>query len=277
VRQLQADACMFSDAGPEVRWVGNEAGIAGDPCWATLNVADFYPGDADEKRLNSGDRPGTHWLPPECDVSIRPGWFYHASEDSKVKTPDKLLDLYYKSVGRGGSFLINLPPDRRGLLHENDVKAIGEFGKRINATFSINLAKDAKITASNTRGNDMQFAPANLLDDKRSSYWSPDDAILTPEVTLELKQPVTFNVVSVREFLPLGQRIEAWALDRWEGGKWVEFAKGESIGNRRLWRGAPITTQQVRLRIVKAAASPALSEFGLFAEPAPGGGTAANQ
>ena len=268
VRQLQPDACMFSDAGPEVRWVGNESGIAGDPCWATLKVADFYPGDADEKRLNSGDRPGTQWLPAECDVSIRPGWFYHASEDAKVKTPEKLLDLYYKSVGRGGSFLINLPPDRRGLLHENDVKSIGEFGKCLKSTFSKNLASKAKITASNTRGNEKQFAPANLLDDKRATYWSSDDSILTPEVTLQLKNPISFNVVNLQEFLPLGQRIEAWALDRWEDGKWTEFAKGESIGSRRLWKGATITTQQVRLRIVRAAACPALAEFGLFAEPA---------
>ena len=111
VRELQPGAALFSDAGPDVRWVGNEKGIAFDPAWATLNRDDFAPGEADEARLNRGDRPGTHWLPAECDVSIRPGWFYHPAEDEKVKSPDELLDLYYQSVGRGASFLLNVPPD----------------------------------------------------------------------------------------------------------------------------------------------------------------------
>jgi alpha-L-fucosidase len=101
-----------SDAGPDVRWVGNERGIAGETCWATLNREDFVPGRADEARLNRGDRPGTHWAPAECDVSIRPGWFYHAREDSRVRTPQNLVDLYYSSVGRGASLLLNLAPDR---------------------------------------------------------------------------------------------------------------------------------------------------------------------
>ena len=116
VRDLQPGAVMFSDVGPDVRWVGNEKGIAGDPCWATLNRDDFAPGEADEARLNRGDRPGTHWLPAECDVSIRPGWFYHAAEDDKVKTPRELLDLYYESVGRGASLLPQPPagPARAG-------------------------------------------------------------------------------------------------------------------------------------------------------------------
>ena len=114
VRDLQPMACMFSDAGPDIRWVGNEQGVAGETCWATLNAADFAPGRANEKRLNAGDRPGTDWMPAECDVSIRPGWFYHASEDRRVKTPRQLLDLYFKSVGRGATLMLNVPPDRRG-------------------------------------------------------------------------------------------------------------------------------------------------------------------
>ena len=114
-------ACMFSDAGPDIRWVGNEQGVAGQTCWATLNAADFAPGRANEKRLNVGDRPGTDWIPAECDVSIRPGWFYHASEDRRVKTPGQLVDLYFKSVGRGATLMLNVPPDRRGQIHENDL------------------------------------------------------------------------------------------------------------------------------------------------------------
>ena len=124
VRDLQPMACMFSDAGPDVRWVGNERGVAGETCWATLNAADFIPGVADEKRLNHGDRPGTHWIPVECDVSIRSGWFYHEKEDAKVKTPGQLVELYYKSIGRGAVLLLNIPPDRRGRIHEDDAKMV---------------------------------------------------------------------------------------------------------------------------------------------------------
>jgi alpha-L-fucosidase len=127
VRDLQPGACIFSDAGPDVRWVGNERGEAGDPCWATLDPEGFAPGVADEARLNRGDRPGTRWLPAECDVSIRPGWFHHPSEDGRVKTAGELLELYFASVGRGASLLLNIPPDRRGQVPEDDARRCASF------------------------------------------------------------------------------------------------------------------------------------------------------
>ena len=269
VRELMPMAVMFSDAGPDFRWVGNESGIAGDPCWGTLDMTKpgRYPGGS-SAGLNSGERPGTAWMPAECDVSIRPGWFYHASEDAKVKTPAKLLDIYYKSVGRGACLNLNLPPDRRGVIHENDVKSLKEFRRLLDETFATNFAVGAKLTASNTRGNAKRFAPENLLDADRASYWSTDDAVTNAEVVLDLGQPATFNVVSLREYLPLGQRVEAFALDQWKDGEWKEFAKGTSIGNRRLLRTTYVKTDKVRLRVTQAAACPALSELGLFAEPA---------
>jgi alpha-L-fucosidase len=266
VRELQPMACMFSDAGPEVRWVGNERGVAGETCWATLNRDDFAPGQADTKRLNQGDRPGTHWLPAECDVSIRPGWFYHAKEDSKVKTPEQLVNLYFASVGRGASFLLNLPPDRRGLIPETDANSLKEFHRRIEATFRNDFARGTKVSASNVRGNDPGFSAANAVDGRRETYWATDDAVTTPELVLDLGEPTTFNVVRLREHLPLGQRIDAFALDRWQDGKWEEFASGTSIGSCRLVRAEPMTATKVRLRITKAAACPAVSEVGLFAE-----------
>ncbi|MEI8372098.1 MAG: alpha-L-fucosidase [Planctomycetota bacterium] len=274
VRELQPDACMFSDAGPDVRWVGNEQGTAGDPCWSTLNRDNYVPGLADARRLNCGDRPGTHWLPAECDVSIRPGWFYHAGEDARVRTPKNLMDLYFASVGRGASLLLNLPPDRRGRIHENDIKSLREFRRLREATFTKDLAQGAKVTANNVRGQDSRnnvsgqdtpFVAVHVLDGKRDTYWATDDAVTTPEIVLDLGKPVTFNIVRLREYLPLGQRIDTFALDQWKDGQWAEFGKGTSIGNCRLVRGN-ITTDKVRLRIVKAAACPAIAEIGLFAE-----------
>ncbi len=266
VRELMPMAVMFSDAGPDVRWVGNERGMAGDPCWATINVAGRYPGGS-SKGLNSGERPGTDWIPAECDVSIRPGWFYHAKEDSRVKTPLQLLELYYKSVGRGACLNLNIPPDRRGKINETDVQSLRTFRRMLDATFSNNLARDAKLIPTNVRGGAKPFAALNLLDGKRETYWATDDAVTTPELVLEFRRPITFNVVSLREHLPLGQRVEAFALDRWQDDKWVEFATGTSIGNLRLVRGEYVTTEKVRLRITQAPVCPALSEFGLFAEP----------
>jgi alpha-L-fucosidase len=267
VRELMPGAVMFSDGGPDFRWVGNEDGIAGDPCWATLNMAGRYPGGS-SAHLNSGERPGTAWLPAECDVSIRPGWFYHASEDTRVKTPRQLLDIYYKSVGRGADLNLNLPPDRRGRIHENDIRSLTEFRRLLDATFSKNLAKAASLTASNIRGGAKQFAARNLLDGKRNTYWATDDNVTTPELVLSFAKPITFNVVSLREYLPLGQRVEGFALDQFKDGQWVEFAKGTSVGNLRLVRGEPLTTDKVRLRITQSPVCPALAEFGLYAEPA---------
>jgi alpha-L-fucosidase len=231
-----------------------------------LNAAGRYAGGSSQG-LNSGERPGTDWIPPECDVSIRPGWFYHASEDARVKTPEKLLDLYYKSVGRGACLNLNIPPDRRGQIHENDRQSLREFRRILDATFATNLAQGAELRASNIRGGAGEFAPQNALDGQGEACWATDDAITTPELVLDLRRPVTFNVVSLGEYLPLGQRIEAFALDQWKDGQWVQFAKGSSIGHRRLIRGGFITTDKVRLRITQCPVCPALALVGLFAEP----------
>jgi alpha-L-fucosidase len=244
--------------------VGNESGEAGVTCWATLNKSDFAPGQADQARLKSGDRPGTDWVPAECDVSIRPGWFYHAKEDSRVKSTDKLLDLYFKSVGRGASLLLNVPPDRRGRVHENDARALREFRQRLDDLFAHDLARDAGAAIANTRGDDARFAARNAVDGHRDTYWATDDSATNAELVLEFKEPVKFNVVRLREYLPLGQRVEAFAIDQWADGQWVECGAGTSIGNCRLVRVAPATSSKVRLRIVKASVCPAIAEWGLF-------------
>ena len=268
VRELQPHACLFSDAGPDVRWVGNERGVAGETCWATLNKDDFVPGRADETRLNRGDRPGNSWVPAECDVSIRPGWFYHAEEDAKVRTAQNLVDLYYSSVGRGASLLVNLPPDRRGRIHDNDVQALRGFRRILDLTFAKDLAEGASVTADSVRGTgrDPRFLPRNVIDSARDTYWATDDDIKTPELVLNLKRETTFNVVRLREYLRLGQRVEQFALDIWRDGKWIEFAKGTSIGSCRLVRVQPVTTSKLRLRITQAPACPAISELALFLE-----------
>lgn len=264
VRDLQPEACMFSDAGPDVRWVGNEEGIAGDPCWATMNRDQLAPGQADIALLNSGQRPGTHWLPAECDVSIRPGWFYHAAEDDRVKSPEALWELFCQSVGRGSSLNLNLPPDRRGRIHERDASSLRAFRRRLNDMLAVDLARGARVSANNTRGKLDKFAPANATNGRRDTYWCTDDSVTTPELILEFAKGVSFNVVSLREYLPLGQRVEALALDAWEHGQWREFAGAASVGNRRLIRCNLVTTPKLRLRITRSPVAPAISEINLY-------------
>lgn len=271
-RDLQPGAVIMSDVGPDVRWVGNEKGIAGETCWATFSPRSRQggvgaPGDVVETESTTGTRNGASWIPAECDVSIRPGWFYHAKEDNKVRGLRNLLDLYYESVGRGASFLLNVPPDRRGLLAAPDVKSLREFGEAIEATFGKNLATKGKLSASQVRGKDKQFAPKRLVDGRRSTYWTTNDGQLTATVTMEFDQPVTFDLVRVREYTPLGQRVSAFTVVTSNGGGETVFGQGTSIGMCRILRSAkPVTATRMELRIMEAAACPALSELGIYHE-----------
>lgn len=288
-RDLQPGAVLFSDVGPDIRWVGNEKGIAGleapspsggrcarceATCWETYTPRSpsggpGAPGDIVEQEATSGTRNGKYWMPPECDVSIRPGWFWHPAENSEVKSPNELLTLYYESVGRGGSFLLNVPPDKRGLLYPTDAQSLSGLGKLISSMFGRNLAAGAKCAASQIRGNDPAYSPHNLLDGDRHTYWSTDDSITTPDVTFDFNSPVVFNLVRLRENIQLGQRVSSFAIDTWDQGKWSQFGVGTSIGSCRILRATdPARTSRVRLRITASPVCPVLSEFGLFSESA---------
>ncbi len=208
-RSLQPGAVIFSDVGPDVRWVGNEKGFANETCWATYEPkgedgGPAAPGTSRTSEGMTGHRNAARWLPAECDVSIRPGWFWHAKENSRVKTPAQLFDLYCKSVGRGASFLLNVPPDRRGLLDEPDVASLRGFGELLRSAFKTNLAANAKATASNSRAG---FPVRNVLDGDRYSCWAAEDGATTPEAVVELPRPTTFNLVRLREDIRLGQRV----------------------------------------------------------------------
>lgn len=272
-RKLQPDAVIFSDVGPDIRWIGNEKGIAGETCWATYTPhsasgGPAAPGDVNEQEASTGTRNGVFWMPGECDVSIRPGWFWHEKENSQVKTPGELLKLYYESTGRGASFLLNVPPDRRGLIYEADAASLREFGRLRHAVFSENLAAGARVTATNVRGKSGAYRVENLIDGNPGTYWSTDDSQTTPEAIFEFERPVKFNIVRLREAIRLGQRIGAFAVDVWENGTWSRFADGTSIGSCRILREERFAaTTRVRLSITKSPVCPALAEFGLFAEP----------
>jgi len=272
VRRLQPDAVIFSDVGPDVRWVGNERGIAGDPCWACYDPVGAHggpasPGDVRERDSPAGTRHGSKWLPAECDVSIRPGWFWHEAENARVKTAAQLVDLYYKSVGRGATLLLNIPPNRDGLLPAEDIQSLARFGAYRRATFAGNLLARAKAWSPAVRGKDRTYSPAHLLDGREDTIWATDDDVTSAEVTFDLAREAAFNVIRIREAIRFGQRIDAVAVDRWTSGGWEPIAQATSIGPRRLiLLPKRVTAQKLRLRVTEASASPVLAEFAVFAE-----------
>lgn len=264
VRDLQPGACIFSDAGPDVRWVGNEQGIAGDPCWHTLNRTRFCPGESDAAVLNQGERTGSDWLPAECDVSIRPGWFYHPAEDEQVRSPQNLLDLYFQSVGRGASLLLNLPPDRRGQIHPADVRSLLAFRRLRERLFWQNLAAGAEASASSLWCGLEAFSPAQVLDRNPHTCWAAGEGDTLASLELRFPAPRRFNIVALREYLPLGQRVEAFAVDALLEGGWSEIGQATSIGNLRLLRTPTVQSMGLRLRVTAAPVPPAIREVCLY-------------
>lgn len=267
VRKLQPMAVMFSDGGPDVRWVGNESGTGSETNWAMLRRDEFAPGLADRNGLAHGQPDGTHWLPAEVDVSIRPGWFYHAAQDEKVKSVEKLLEIYYSSVGNGCNLLLNIPPDRRGRFHEIDCERLMGLRKVLDATFDKDLAKGKPATASNTRGNDPRFAAAKLTDGDRNTYWAADDEVRTAELVVELGKPTALNRVRMQEHIVLGQRIESFAVDARVKGAWQEIGTGTTIGPRRILCTPTVTADAVRLRVTGSRACPTLSTLEVYLAP----------
>ncbi len=267
VRECQPDAVIFSDAGPDVRWVGNEKGMANPTCWAMLDRDEFYPGSPRYKELTSGHHDGTHWVPAEADVSIRPGWYYHADQDDKVKSLQQLVDIYFGSVGRNASLLLNLPVDRRGLVHENDATRLMELRQYLDTCFSHDLARNASITASNVRSNHEAYAPACMLDGRNDTYWATDDAVITATLEIDLGTPQKIGVIQLEEYIPLGQRIEAFTLEAQIAGEWKTIATETTIGRKRLLRFEEITAQKLRLNITKSKGVPTLRTLAIYAPP----------
>lgn len=269
VYDLQPHAIIFSDIGPGCRWMGNERGVGGTTNWSTLNVSGFGVGLAapSAEVLNTGNMNGEKWIPAEVDVSIRPGWFYSASTDDKVKSVGKLTEIYYTSVGRNSNLLLNVPPDLRGLIHPNDSARLMEFRKIIDETFAENLARNAKAIASYVRGNAGKYSEKNLLDGNYDSYWTTDDNQLTASIEIILDKEQSFNRLVLQEYIPLGQRIKSFSVEYWDQNKWQPIDNQTTVGYKRILCFPIITTKKIRLHIEDALACPVLSEIGIFKAP----------
>lgn len=270
LKKRQPRAVVFSDVGPDVRWVGNESGHAGYPCWATYTPVPLQPGKEPAPGTvryqlgTEGSVDGKYWIPAEVDVSIRPGWFWHEHENSRVRTPENLLNLYFNSVGRGANLNLNVPPDRRGRIHEEDKKSLSGFRALLDELYSRNFASGAQAAASSSSNG---YEAKWVLDRRRVTYWAASPKDDHPSVTLKLPEASTFDVVRLAEPVQLGQRIRKFRVDVRENGRFVKWVEGSSVGARAILKGKPVTTDEVRVVLEDCRAVPALSEVSLWKYP----------
>lgn len=270
LKKLQPNAVIFSDVGPDVRWVGNESGYAGYPCWATYTPVPLQagtepaPGTVRYQLGVEGTVDGKYWIPAEVDVSIRPGWFWHDHENARVRTPENLLELYFNSVGRGANLNLNVPPDRSGRIHEEDKKSLAGFRALLNELYSRNFAEGAEASASSTLNG---YGARHVLDRKRTTYWIASKGDRNPSLTLKLPDSATFDVIRLAEPIQLGQRVRKFRVEVCENGRFVPWAEGSSIGARVMLKGRPVTTDEVRVVLEGFKAVPALCEVSLWKYP----------
>ncbi|MBC9796848.1 alpha-L-fucosidase [Sinomicrobium weinanense] len=267
VRQLQFEpqVLFFSDGGPDIRWVGNESGLAGETNWNTISNDTLYAGKAGiNELLATGSEDGNQWIPAEVDVSIRPGWFYHEEEDSLVKSAEALFEIYLTSVGRGSNLLLNIPPDRRGLIHENDVAALKAWRKLIDDTFRTNLAANAPATATAYRGESPDYAATRVTDGNKESYWATDDGVTTASVEIDLEKDQKISYILLQEYISLGQRVKSFTVEARQGDGWAKIAEGTTIGYKRILKTGAVNTDKIRVNITDAKACPLISNIEVY-------------
>ena len=269
VRELQPDACIFSDAGPDVRWIGNERGIVGETNWNLLKRDDFFPGIPGRNlELNEGQIDGTHWLPGEADVSIRPGWYYHESQDDQVKNLDQLLEIWYGSIGRGANLLLNFPVDRRGLVHENDAAAVLELRGAIDAILAEDLARNRPATSEQSRSEaGGRFAAEAAVDEDPATYWAARDGASTGTIEIALAGPHPVDHLVISEHLPLGQRVKGFSVQCRTVDGWTTVARGTTIGQRRIVSFPAVMANRIRVVIEDARAAPTISNISVHSGP----------
>lgn len=258
VKKLQPNAVIFSDKGPGVRWVGNESGYGYETNWAPLMVDSIYPGMPDYPKLYAKGSPnGTAWVPAETDVSIRKGWYYHAYEDHQVKDLEVLDRIYYESIGRNTSLLINFPVDTRGLIHQNDSTAIVGLYNKIKEDLKINLALNAAVS------NDLLNAK-NLVDGNFETYSYPFVDEKAAKIEIELKEEFSVNAILLQEYIPMGQRVKEFNLYYKKGEEWVKVHSGTTIGYKRILRFNRVKTKAIKLEILDSRAAPVLAEIQVY-------------
>ena len=268
IDELQPQCIVFSDGGPGCRWVGNERGYAHATNWSFLRRGDVFPGYKKHYELQQGHADGNQWVPAECDVSIRPGWFYHENQDSLVKSVDHLTDLYYRSVGHNANFLINFPVNKEGRIHPTDSARIVAMHQRVTTELADNLLRGARIKASDERGR--RFGVKALTDNNYDTYWATHDSVRSATLSIRFPRATRLNRMLLQEYIPLGQRVKSFTVEYLSGKQWLPIRLNEettTIGYKRLLRFKPITTRQLRIRFNDARGCLCISEIGAYHAP----------
>jgi len=258
IRELQPNAVIFSDAGPDIRWVGNEKGYANKTTWSNIYKDSVYGGMPDYYKFSSGQENGSHFIPTETDVSIRPGWYYHPEEDDKVKSLEKLIDIYFNSVGLNSSLLLNIPVDTRGLIHENDTKRLYELNNYIRNTFSNNFFMESKMYFNDTSH------PIDKLIDNKISTMCPFKTKLNNVIEISLNENKIVDIFKISENINLGQRVKKFRLEALVNDNWVIIEEGTTIGSKRLIKFDPIEIKKLKFTIIDSKDIPMISEIGIY-------------
>ena len=263
IKEAEGDIAIFSAQPTSVRWIGNERGIAGDPVWHKVKKAKITD-DVRNDYLNHGDPDGDMYSVGEADVSIRSGWFYH--DNQQPKSIKDLMDIYFKSVGRGTPLLLNIPPNKEGKFADADVARLQEFRATLDQMYATDFAKGATVTASSTRKNHL-YQASHLTDGKDDTSWALSNDAKTGEFTVDLGQKRRFDVVELKEDIAKGQRISGFKVEVELNGRWVPYGEGSTVGYRRLIQGQPVEAQKIRVTITGAQATPILTNLSVYKTP----------
>ncbi len=261
VKKLSPNTVVFSDVGPHIRWVGNENGIAGETNWNMLDTAGFTAGAGAPATeiLNVGNMNGEAWIPAECDVSIRPGWFYHKEEDDKVKTPEQLFGLYLKSVGRGANLLLNVPPDRRGLIHEKDSAVLIGFKKLRDKNFKHNLIKDARVLIISADS----IKDKNLVNDNNIGTFAEISDYQKEFISIQFKNMTRLNCIVLNEKIKDGQNVQKFYIQLKNSYKTQRYVFS-TIGRERIITFPVIDADELSIHFVEGKKKIKITEVELY-------------
>ena len=263
VLKYSPEASIFGGTVPTLRWIGNEEGRAAATQWCSYSL-DFQDLN-DTRLLATGIPDGEVWLPAEVDVSIRPGWFYHESEDDQVKTVEELMGLYYQSVGRNANLLLNFPVNQEGRIPAIDSAYAVAWNWKLQETFAHDLLQGTQVSASNSRGK--RFSPTEVLEQEETRYWATDDGLKKAELVFTFEQPTTLSSVVLQEYIPLGQNVKGFSISYEANGHWLPVETDEvmtTIGYKRIVRFQPVAMDRLRIRFLTAKGTLCISRVSAY-------------